>query len=176
MPLVRLTSANDVRFQFAWELYNEAFPKNERRELYLQIEILNNPKYHFEIILEEAVFVGFILWWQFEGIRFIEHLAIHHNLRNKAYGTKIVEQFTAQNEDLILLEVEIPDNEIKKRRIAFYERLGFKLNQYYYQQLPMQTKGEFVDMLIMSYPARINSSQLSYFKENFRKECYTPYF
>ncbi len=55
------TSAN--RFQKAWELYEDAFPLQERRLLHEQKYILQNDKYHFDVYIHKNEFTGFLLWW-----------------------------------------------------------------------------------------------------------------
>jgi hypothetical protein len=54
-----------------------------------------------------------------------------------------------------VLEVEPPEDEIKKRRIAFYERCGFHLSKEEYYQPPYQEGGEPVRLMLMSYPEPI---------------------
>ncbi|MCI8448180.1 MAG: hypothetical protein HFH30_07230, partial [Eubacterium sp.] len=50
----------------------------------------------------------------------------------------------------ICLEVELPENDLAKRRIRFYERNGFFLNQYPYVQ-PSISKGRSpIPLLIMT--------------------------
>jgi ribosomal protein S18 acetylase RimI-like enzyme len=173
---IRLTQTDTVGFLQAWELYEDAFPKEERREFDLQQQIMNDANYHFDIVTVDGIFVGFILWWQFEGLKYIEHLATPIEYRGKGYGKTIVEQFIAESYEAIILEVELPDCDSSKRRIAFYERLGFKLNMLDYKQLPMQKNGISVHMLLMTYPDEITAVKLSFFKKSFREMCYAPYF
>ncbi len=175
MESIRLRHINQTHFQDAWDLYENAFPKDERRALGLQKEIMKNPNYHFDIVRLDGIFVGFILWWQFEGIKYIEHLATEPKFRGKGYGKIIVEQFISKSRDDIILEVEMPSNSINKRRIAFYERLNFKLNPHYYEQLPMQKGGKPIQLQLMTYPDKLTDAKLLAFKENFRKMCFTPY-
>ena len=175
MKQIRLTHTNQTHFQEAWNLYKNTFPKEERRSLGLQKEIMKNPNYHFDILRLDGFFVGFILWWQFEDIKYIEHLATEPEYRGKGYGKNIIEHFISECEDFIILEVEMPSNTINKRRIDFYERLKFKLNTHFYEQLPMQKNGISVQLKLMSYPDEISDAKLLAFKENFRNMCFTPY-
>ncbi|PKQ60193.1 hypothetical protein BZG02_20365 [Labilibaculum filiforme] len=157
-------------------MYEEAFPEEERRELDLQQQMMRDTNYHFDIVTDNGHFVGFIFWWQFKGLRYIEHLATAIKYRGKAYGKCIVEQFISDAYEAIILEVELPNCDSSKRRIAFYQRLGFILNTQEYYQLPMRKNGVSIEMLLMTYPKEITASQLSVFKENFREMCYAPYF
>ncbi|MDM8160645.1 GNAT family N-acetyltransferase [Labilibaculum sp. K2S] len=176
MKRTRLTPTNTIGFLQAWELYEDAFPEEERRELELQQQIMKNANYHFDIATVDGVFVGFILWWQFAGLRYIEHLATPIEYRGKGYGKCIVEQFLSQTSEAILLEVELPNCDTSKRRIAFYERLGFKLNTIDYKQLPMRKNGISPEMFLMTYPDGLTAVKLSFFKKSFKRMCYAPYF
>ncbi|MRT93662.1 GNAT family N-acetyltransferase [Ancylomarina sp. 16SWW S1-10-2] len=173
MKITRLSQTNSKSFLQAWHLYEQAFPMDERRDLDLQQQAMQNVNYHFDIVSIDGVFVGFILWWQFKGLRYIEHLATRMECRGKGYGKSIVEQFATESADQIILEVELPNNAISKRRIGFYQRLGFKLNQHDYKQLPMRKNGAEVEMLLMTYPNALTAQQLSFFKASYREMCYS---
>jgi len=172
---VRLKSTNDAYFCQAWELYESAFPVEERRLLSTQKEMMTDPLYHFVVLIIDKEFLGFILWWQFDRCRYIEHFATVSAYRGRGFGGNIMGQFIKETNEAIILEVELPNDFTKKRRICFYERLGFKLNMHYYQQPALQAKMPSIEMLLMSYPAKITEVDLNCFKENFRRLCYTPY-
>jgi len=132
---------------------------------------MGNPLYHFEIIADNDEFIGFILWWDFENIRYIEHLAILPQLRNKGYGQCIIKRFTSKPEPPILLEVEHPDTEINKRRIDFYQRMGFVANKYEYKQPPYKKSGNYVPLILMTYPDVIPKGAIRLFCQQFREHA-----
>jgi ribosomal protein S18 acetylase RimI-like enzyme len=171
----RLLNTNNRDFYTAWELYEQVFPEQERRPLDFQKQIMNHPSYNFEIVELDGDFVGFILWWQFKGLKFIEHFAVLKKIRSKGFGRKILKHFMTANSDEIILEVELAKNDLCKRRIAFYQDMGFKLNTYHYEQLPMRKNGKSIEMLLMTFPDKISLPELNSFKENFRILCYDPY-
>jgi len=172
----RLTTTNNSSFNLAWQLYNDAFPIDERRQLYLQKLLMNNKDYNFDFVTDNGVFVGLILWWQFNKLRYIEHFAIDTKYRGKGYGKNIISQFISESSDDFILEVELPNNQINIKRINFYNQLGFKLNKYYYQQLPMQKNGSSIELLLMTYPNYLTELKLLLFKQSFKAICYDPYF
>ncbi|HLW29882.1 MAG TPA: GNAT family N-acetyltransferase [Brumimicrobium sp.] len=176
MKRLEIQSASNSSFQKAWELYLEAFPINERRELTVQKQMLQHSDYHFEVFLKNNEFIGFIAWWQFDGLRFVEHFATLDIHRGKGYGKLVLEDFISESKELVLLEVEHPSTEIDQRRIGFYERIGFKLNPYEYQQLPLRKSGEKVDLLVMTYPSAINIEVLENFENDFKVKCFEGYF
>ena len=50
-----------------------------------------------------------------------------------------------------LLEVEMPTEEMSKRRIGFYERLGFVLDHHVYFQPPYRKGEAFLEMRLMTH-------------------------
>lgn len=159
----RLSSVKDPLFEAAWSLYETSFSIHERRMIDDQKKIMDHPLYHFEVLILEEVFLGILLWWQFEKIRYVEHYAIIDAQKAKGYGTQVLEDFKSEYKELIMLEVEIPKDEIQKRRISFYERRGFHLNPYPYIQPAYSKTGNPVPLLLMSWPSTITNTILEYF-------------
>jgi hypothetical protein len=56
----------------------------------------------------------------------------------------------------MLLEVEPGEDEISRRRILFYERLGMKLCPFDYKQPPYRKNEKPFPMLIMSFPHELS--------------------
>ena len=132
---------------------------------------MGNPLYHFEIIADTDEFIGFILWWDFEHIRYIEHLAIVPRLRGKGYGQRILKKFTSRPDIPLLLEVEHPDTEINKRRINFYQRIGFVVNEYEYKQPPYKKCGNDVPLILMTYPNVISKRDIELFCQQYSEHA-----
>lgn len=161
MKLVRLNSISDPFFQKAWELYEDAFPMEERKLLEQQKLMLQNKDYHFDVLIDANKFVGFILWWNFENVRYIDHFAIAVQERNKGIGGLILNEFIGINDKPILLEVELPTSTINQKRIEFYKRLGFKLNQHPYK-VPVANQ-QPLELLLMTYPEQITLTEVETF-------------
>ena len=62
-----------------------------------------------------------------------------------------MKQFMALCDLPVVLEVEIPVEEMSKRRIGFYERLGYVLDNHVYYQPPYRLGEEFLEMRLMTY-------------------------
>jgi len=168
MKQTRLKNISDKYFYEAWELYEQAFPLEERRQKDAQIGVMQHPNYHFDIMTNDEHFIGFILWWDFETLNYIEHFAISAQQRNKGFGKLILKKFMGSDDKPILLEVELPHSTINQRRIKFYERTGFKLNQHYYE-IPPQHEGQSpMQFLLMSYPSLLTAEDV----ERFVKICH----
>jgi ribosomal protein S18 acetylase RimI-like enzyme len=126
---------------------------------------MGNPLYHFELVTDGDSFVGFILWWGFDDVRYVEHLATSPRLRGEGRGRRVLDKFISGKDIPILLEVEHPVDEISRRRISFYERAGFVLNEYPYTHPPYKNGGEDVPLMLMSRPDAITENDLARFRE-----------
>lgn len=132
--------------------YDASFPKEERRDFFLVRRLLEEDRrFKMYALLLDGSYVGFITGWQFEGFVYVEHFAIDEFARNGGIGAKAMTSFLALHDDPVVLEVEMPIGEISKRRIGFYERLGFVLDHHVYFQPPYR-KGElFLEMRLMTH-------------------------
>ena len=168
MKPLRLPTISAIYFQEAWELYENAFPLKKRRLLDAQTRVIKKSNYHFDIIVDKEQLIGFLLWWDFEAYRYVDHFATATQQRNKGFGKLIIEEFISNNDKPILLEVELPNSDINQRRIKFYERIGFKLNEHYYE-IPSSKEGQApLQLLLMSYPESISAKEV----EQFVKVCH----
>ena len=165
MRRIRLTSIDSNLFQEAWVLYESSFPLVERRTLESHKKTLLNKKHHFDVITLKESVLGIILWWELKDITYIEYFATASSQRGKGYGKTILNEFIEDSETPIILEVELPDEEIKIRRINFYKRLGFKLNNHFYQMGGIHPGDAPLEMLLMTYPKNIDLSDVEYFKQ-----------
>lgn len=170
-----MVGADEVLWGQAWQLYEAAFPPMERREESLHQRLLTHPQFHTELFLHEQQLVALLFWWQFQGIRFVEHLAVAALCRDQGIGQLLMNRFLTESQDLVVLEVELPTDENSRRRIGFYERLGFKLNPFAYRQLPMREGGCAVEMLLLSFPRFLDISEFERYLGEFRTTCFEPY-
>jgi len=147
------------------EIYEKSFSENERRNfddlLYL---IKNNKQINIENFDENA----FIIYWTFDDFVFIEYFAVDEKFRGGGLGTNILKIFLQKNRLPIILEVALPNTEIDKKRIAFYERFGFVLHSQKYIQPPYSIEKQEIEMCLMSF-GKID------FEKNFEKIKNTLY-
>ncbi|MFI3240514.1 MAG: GNAT family N-acetyltransferase [Bacteroidales bacterium] len=162
---VRIKGESDRFFMECWDLYLEAFPVEERRGLDYFLECLNYSSFRLYAIVDGDRFIGFIAWWDLADVRYVEYLATSPAMRGEGYGKMILQNFMAESDKPILLEVEHPEDEIKRRRIGFYERLGFTLNAHDYAQPPYDiSSDEYLSLMVMTYPNAIMAEELDRFK------------
>lgn len=159
-------------FVKAWKIYEEAFPEDERRSLSQQIELMKNPLYNFKYLYDFEKLSGFLAYWEFDKFIYLDHFAIERNLRRKGLGEKTLANFLLDQNQNIVLEVEKPETETAKKRIAFYEKLGFFLNEYDYLQPPFSDNKNAVPLFIMSHPSKLSKSNFKIIKETLYKDVY----
>ncbi|UMB61150.1 GNAT family N-acetyltransferase [Lutibacter sp. A80] len=172
MKTIRLKNISDYYFDKAWELYEDAFPIEEKKTLDEQIVDLQNDDYHFDVIIEKDQFVGFNLWWNFEAYNYIEYFATSAQHRNKGIGKLVLEKFIDTNNKQIILEVELPISNINERRINFYKRIGFKLNEHYYEIPSLRKSKSPLQLLLMSYPGFISKKDVDFFIHKYHPIIY----
>ena len=159
-----------MNFEAIFKIMDEAFPDGEMRTYKGQKKLLENEKYHIHEELDEyGDLVGFLAYWTLDSCVFFEHLAVSSKLRGQGIGKNILLKNIKDARLPIFLEVEPPETELAKRRIAFYERLGFCLNDFYYEQPPLRGNQTAQKLLIMSYPEPIAAEKFAKYK----KEIYT---
>ena len=162
-------SFND--FDSFFELMEETFPVEERRSFDNAKKIFT--QYPFYHVLgtknEKGKVISFLAYWEFDGCYFVDHLAVHHTLRGQGIGADLMHCFLKNTDKLVVLEVELPENETARRRIKFYERLGFHLNLHEYIQPSMQEGQPSIKMNIMSYKKMLTKKAF----DDFCKEVYS---
>ncbi|GAB4036575.1 GNAT family N-acetyltransferase [Spirosoma gilvum] len=133
--------------------YEETFPIDERRTFPELLRLLSYPEMHLCALVNDDDLVGFIIYWHWNKVVFVEHFAIDPEQRGKQFGQQALAQLLQLSPDYFLLEVERPIDETGHRRIRFYERQGFILNPFDYIQPPYQPDKAPVPMRLMSIPA-----------------------
>jgi len=137
------------------ELYAQAFPEAERRVYKSENELSqfmasHKNLFHIDSIYREHEWVGFITYWTFAEYTYIEHFAIRESMRGYGIGDYALRSLCKEHNDMVL-EVEPPVDDISRKRIRFYERLGFKCNQQFEYRQPSYAEGlPEVEMGIMS--------------------------
>ncbi|MBU1975243.1 MAG: GNAT family N-acetyltransferase [Nanoarchaeota archaeon] len=165
MEFIKLENSDLQEFKEAWEIYRSSFPDDERRTLELQRELIKSKQYNFFMVTKDEVLVAIISDWDFGDFLFVEHLAVKEGLRGKGIGIELLKEYLSKNKRKIILEVERPETEIATKRIKFYEKIGFKLNDFDYIQ-PYYGKGKNpVPMFLMTYPKKISESEFSTIRE-----------
>lgn len=150
----------------------ESFPIDERRSYDKQKNLLSNPYYSIYGIQDKENIVCFLAIWEFSNFVFIEHFATNPKYRNQGIGAKALKECTQLIHKPFCLEVELPDNELAMRRIHFYQRNDFCLNDYDYMQPSYEPNQEAIPLKIMTLHQSISKEQFQFIKNILYKEVY----
>ena len=145
----------DEQFESFWKIYSESFPECEKRDRAGQIAALARKEYTVDFYYESVSMMGFIAYWDIGGYLFVEHIAIAKTGRGRGIGSILMNNLIHSGRHVVL-EVEPPVDDITRRRIKFYERLGFYLNQHHHIQPPLQAGGSPLHLKLMSFPDKIS--------------------
>ena len=151
-----------TEFDAVYAIMERSFPLEEYRAYEAQKALLKKPAYSIYVAKENGKILGFAAVWQLEDWLFLEHLAVDPQSRNQGIGAKLL-GFLAQSR--CCLEVELPETDIARRRIGFYERNGFFLNDYPYLQPSLGEGRSPVPLSIMTSGSTIFPEEFTRLKE-----------
>lgn len=139
------------QYGFVENLLNQAFPRQERRDDQRQRKLADsNPHFFPHLISENGKAIGLLTLWRLPGFTFAEHLAVDPGLRNGGYGARIM-QWLKENEKKLILETELPETDLSRRRVAFYERCGFRICPKPYEQPAYHADEQPLPLHLMYY-------------------------
>lgn len=144
---------NDPILDSIEKTYNASFPVFERRDFSLLRELMQKESnFSMYALLKDDQYVGFITVWYLDHFYYIEHFAIDESARNGGIGAIAMKSLLAILDGPVVLEVELPEDELSRRRIGFYERLGFVLDSRHpYKQPPYCEGHPWLDLHLMTY-------------------------
>lgn len=177
VKLQRITTADQDLYRFMEQLMIASFPPEEYRALdQLRLYTDTKPAFHNNIIFDENTPVGFFTYWDFGTFCYGEHFAIDPARRNGGYGRLTLEELVRHVHPLpIVLEVEMPEEEMARRRIRFYERQGFTLWDKPYRQPPYKPGDEYLPMRLMAYGDLHPDKDYDRVKDCIYREVYGDY-
>lgn len=113
------------------------FPKSELKPLKAMLRLMDMGMYEPLLVLDGGQAVGYAMIWLAEersGV-LLEYLGVFPERRNGGLGAKILDLLTERYGGLFG-EAEAPtsddpaENDLRRRRIGFYERCGFRVLNY----------------------------------------------
>lgn len=140
-------------FTKVYDIMEEAFPPSEIWSYERTKALVNEPDYKILCVKSKKErLAGFLAIRGFPTFNFAEYFAIKRSLRGKGFGSAALKCYIEQTAKPLILEVEAHNNRQAKRRIKFYENLGFILNDLSYIQPPVRPNDPPVPLQIMSHP------------------------
>lgn len=160
-------------FDKVYDLMEQSFPSDEYRPYEEQKALLNNPAYSVYVLYNESQDIkAFIGVWNFHEFAFIEHFAVNPAYRNGGIGAGMLNEMVKLLGKRVCLEVEPPETEMASRRICFYMRNNFFLNEYPYMQPPISQGKKAIPLLIMTSGSKVNEDIFTQIKSTLYKEVY----
>ncbi|MBR2328135.1 MAG: GNAT family N-acetyltransferase [Clostridia bacterium] len=159
-------------FEEIYEILENSFPENERRGKERQRALFSDGRYRVYGKKEDGRLVAFIAVWELSKVNFIEHFAVSPSHRGKGMGRELLLELTGGMGGRFCLEVEPPDCDIAKRRIAFYERCGFFFHGYDYTQPPMDIGREAIPLRIMTSFPSLSENDFKALRDLLYREIY----
>lgn len=134
-------------------LMREAFPAEERRMDEEYRRLFKHQNVQILCAREEERLNGFLLFWVLEHFVFVENFAVLPAARGLGLGSAMLQQLKSHYDLPLILEVEPPEDELTRRRVAFYQRNGYHLNGYeYYLPCLHESIPRSIQLKIMSAP------------------------
>ena len=162
-----LQRINETNFPEIYRIMQVSFSDDEYRPYDEQLALFEEPEYRIYYMP-----AGFLAVWEFESFIYIEHFAVDPALRNSGTGSAMLQELVKQYQKPICLEVELPEDELTRRRIGFYERNGFVFNEYPYIQPPISKGKSPVPLRIMTYKSEITREEFQKMKEILYRRVY----
>lgn len=163
---------NRDKFEVIWDIFVKSFTEDERRIKAKQYALLQNPLYHLETYKSDGLAVAYIAYWDFGDFLYIEHLATEPAMRGQGIGGKMLSDLLKKHNKQTVLESEKPEEELSQRRIGFYQRLGFKLNDYEYFQPSYGVGKEELSLVFLSYPDALTREQFMTIRRTIYENVY----
>lgn len=158
-----LKDAEDPGFAEAWRIFDTSFPRCEKRSREHLAEALSDPLF-LPYVLQDAEGVAAIAFcWRMPRALYLEHLAVDPARRNGRIGSQILERLAAEGLPLVL-EIEPPEDELARRRCAFYRRNGFVANEYPYVHPSFTLPFEPHPLVLMSRPEPLTPAEAAGFE------------
>lgn len=113
------------------------FPKSELKPLHAMRRLMDLGRYEPLAVVEGGSLVGYAMMWLPEGPggALLEYFGVLPERRSRGIGSRILD-LLAERYGGLFGEAEAPDsddpaeNDLRRRRLAFYERNGFRVLDY----------------------------------------------
>lgn len=159
-------------FDSIFALMAASFPPDEYRTYEEQRKLFENPHYTVYGLRDGGTLVAMIVVWEFDDLVFFENFAVDARYRNGGIGGRMLSDIVGQTDKTVCLEVELPETELAKRRIGFYERHGFVVNPYPYVMPALSPKTGPLPLWVMTYGRAVDETTFSHIKDTLYREVY----
>ena len=162
-------------FEAIARLLEYSFPPTERRTKEDQRALFDTEASYrvYGIPNEQGAGInGLLAVWELDEIIFLEHFAVDPALRGQGLGSRMLQELVHMTNKPVCLEVEPPETEIARRRIAFYQRNGFFLNEYPYVQPALANGQPPIPLLLMTHGRALTAAEFTKIRDLLYREVY----
>lgn len=160
-------------FDRFYQILSNNFPTKEIKEYNYMKDTFHAGLYQVLTLKDNDQIVGIMSFYQHDDFRFIDYFAIDGSLKGKGMGSKMLQYFINLDDKMVILEVEHPEDEQSKRRIAFYQRNGLYLNnQFEYFVPPVRNLKHRLYFHLMSSKQKINNIEFEKYYPQILKMVY----
>ena len=165
---------NENEFDIIYGILDSSFPIDEYRPYEEQKALLCDERYTIYVLPSKDGdgIKAFISVWCFMEFAYVEHFAVAPEYRNQGVGASILKELQEIINCPICLEVELPDTEIAVKRIEFYKRNGFYLNEYPYVQPSISKGRKEIPLFIMTTDKEVSESEFETIRDVLFNEVY----
>ncbi len=169
-----LRKIKDDEFDSFFSIIEASFPNDEYRDYDKQKALLKEENYSIYVMPDKGDkgLCAVITIWDFDTFAYIEHFAVSPEHRNRGLGALILSEIKELLQNRLCLEAELPQTDFAKRRINFYTRNGFFVNDYPYIQPPYSKDKNPVPLMILTTNGSIAKSEFESIKEKLYKYVY----
>lgn len=160
-------------FDRFYQILSNNFPTKEIKEYNYMKDTFYAGLYQVLTLKDNDQIVGIMSFYQHDDFRFIDYFAIDGSLKGKGMGSKMLQYFINLDDKMVILEVEHPEDEQSKRRIAFYQRNGLYLNdQFEYFVPPVRNLKHRLYFHLMSSKRKLNNIEFEKYYPQILKMVY----
>jgi len=146
--------------------------------------MLNNTNFYFYVLRDLDKTLGFAIVYSPKDLDFclLDYMAVDHTYRNQGYGKKIFGYLTKIfHERHMIIEIDSPyqasaDQDLRKKRMIFYQRQGSRYIEGIKYILPLTTNGTPPEMLLLllsgAYKKEIPKNKLILWIKDIYKTVY----
>jgi len=165
MQTYSIKDIKDNYYKAFYDFYFTSFPIHEQRNEQQQIYAFGQEAYHLDCCILDDKVAGFIAYWDFNDLIYIEHLAVNPEMRGKNIGTGMLSEFIKKDKPVIL-EIDPLVDEVSRKRLQFYQRLGFVMNNYVHHHPAYDKQYPPHELIVLSVPITLTQPQYNSFYKN----------
>ena len=163
-------------FNLIWNMLSESFDTTVLREKQLLKQMIAGGQCQYFLEKDASQKIdGALLWCDLKDFIFLEYLVVTPEMRGRGIGQKILSNFLNEKNRTVILEVEIPRSKNDRKRIEFYKKLNFHLNEYPYTVPPFHVGDAPLDLMIMSFPKALSEKTFHTTRDVIFESLYRPF-